>query len=528
MARLTRYLLVIGLTGAALIYGDGIITPAISVLSAVEGLNVATDTFALYTMPIAATILLLLFLMQRFGTSTVGKAFGPVMLIWFVVIAVLGIAGIVKQPHVLVAIDPRHAVTFLARHGFASFAILGAVFLSVTGAEAMYADMGHMGRKPIRIAWFALVLPALLLNYAGQTALVIGSSGQHASPLFRLAPAWALYPLVVLATAAAIIASQAIITGAFSLTRQAVQLGWFPGVHIEQTSSEEYGEIYVPFINWMMMLATLTLTVSFASSDKLAGAYGTAVSTTMLLTTALLYRVMRVSWRWPALAAAVIFGLFLFVDLVFFSANLLKVADGGWIPLLFGTVIFIVMTTWRTGEDAMHRRQRQDKVTIEHFVRQLRDRKIKRVPGSAIFLTRLHDLLPPLIADHVRQMGALHEEVVALTVRFSLRPRIDNAERIHAKHLGKGFWHVTVHFGFIEVPNIPNALHRAKIHCPFDLDGAVYFSERDKIIRKKIKPRLPVWRRLLFSFLYRNAVHPADLFSLLPQNFVQTVRYMEI
>ena len=302
-----RYLIAFGLIGAALLYGDGMITPAISVLSAVEGLKNASGDFAPYTMPIAAAVLLALFLVQRFGTAAVGGAFGPLMLIWFAFIAVLGVIGIGKAPHVVVAINPYYAAAFLAHHAASSLAILGAVFLCVTGAEAMYADMGHIGRKPIRIAWSAVVLPALLLNYAGQTALLITIHGGSDSPFFKLVPGWALYPAVALATVATVIASQAIITGSFSLTRQAMQLGWLPGMHIKQTSSEEFGQIYVPFVNWLMMIGTLALTIGFASSDRLAGAYGAAVSTTMLMTTAILYRIMRVLWRWPAWAAVGLF-----------------------------------------------------------------------------------------------------------------------------------------------------------------------------------------------------------------------------
>ncbi|MFZ3360926.1 MAG: KUP/HAK/KT family potassium transporter, partial [Xanthobacteraceae bacterium] len=338
-----RYLIVCGLIGAALLYGDGMITPAISVLSAVEGLKVASDAFAPYTMPIAAAILLGLFMVQRFGTAVVGRAFGPVMLLWFACIAILGAIGISKAPHVFVAVNPGYAADFLIHNGRSSFGILGAVFLAVTGAEAMYADMGHIGRRPIRIAWSMIVLPALLLNYAGQTAAVVDNVG-NANPFFRLAPHWALYPTVVLSTLATIVASQAIITGAFSLTRQGMQLGWLPGMHINQTSSEAYGQIYVPFMNWLMMAGTLALTITFGSSDRLAGAYGAAVSTTMLMTTAILYRIMRTLWGWPSWAAIGVFSLFMTVDLTFFGANLLKIAEGGWIPLIVGGLIFIIMT----------------------------------------------------------------------------------------------------------------------------------------------------------------------------------------
>jgi KUP system potassium uptake protein len=523
-----RYLIACGLIGAALLYGDGMITPAISVLSAVEGLKLASQDFARYTMPIAAVILLLLFAIQHYGTAAVGRAFGPVMLLWFLTIAILGGIGIAKAPHVIVAVNPLYAAAFLVHHGVAGLAILGAVFLCVTGAEAMYADMGHLGREPIRVAWTAIVLPALLLNYAGQTAVVLQGSGGDANPFFVLAPAWLLYPMIVLSTFATVIASQAIITGAFSLTRQAMQLGWLPGMHITQTSSEQYGQIYVPFVNWLMMLGTLALTVIFESSDRLAGAYGAAVSTTMLMTTAILYRIMRVSWRWPAWAAIGVFAVFLAVDLVFFAANLTKVAEGGWIPLVVGGIIFAVMTTWRAGTDAIHRTHERDTVTIAQFIRRLHDRKIERVPGRAIFLTRLRGSIPPLIADHVRQFGSLYEEAIALTVSFSIRPRVRPNNRLHVEKLGEGFWHVTVRFGFVEVPNVAKALHLEKSKCPLDPDQAIYFSEHDTVVARKGKPRLAAWRRQLFSFLSRNSIDPADRFNIPAENFVQISRRIEV
>lgn len=523
-----RYLLIIGLAGAALIYGDGIITPAISVLSAVEGLKVASDAFAPYTMGLSAAILVGLFLVQRYGTARLGGAFGPIMTIWFLTIAALGIVQIWEHPEVLVAANPIYAISFLAQHGFGSFGILGAVFLCATGAEAMYADLGHMGRTPIRFAWFGLVLPALLLNYAGQTALLISNSDAN-NPFFALVPRIMLYPMVALATIATIIASQAIITGAYSLTRQAMQLGWMPGFSIIQTSSEEYGQLYVPFVNWLMMAMTLALVVSFGSSDRLAGAYGTAVSATMLMTTGLLYRVMRVAWRWKFLISVMVFGSFLIVDAAFFAANLLKIAEGGWVPLLVGTTIFVVMTTWRDGMDALDRAQDRDRVTLEDFVCQLRDKKIARQEGRALFLTRLQGVVPPLIADHVRQMGSLYKEVIALTVRFSQnRPRIGSNRRIALRHLGPGFWHLTLSFGFIEVPNVPRALHLAKARCPFDVDDALYFSERDRVERRSSGARMSGWRRVLFSFLYRNSVHPADRFNLPAANFVQITRVRQL
>src|ERR1700731_2804054 len=419
-----RALVMMGLFGAALIYGDGIITPAISVLSALEGLNVATDVFKPHYVSIAVAILFGLFAIQSRGTTHIAKAFGPVMLLWFAVIAALGVAGISRYPAVIAAVDPRYGIALLTGPGWSGFAVLGGVFLAMTGGEAMYADMGHIGRNPIRTSWYAIVLPALLLNYAGQVALFLGDPAMDGNPFFRLAPSWSIYPLVGLATVSTIIASQAIITGSFSLTRQAMQLGWFPGVRIRQTSSEEYGQIYVPFVNWTMMLLTVALTVSFGSSDRLAGAYGTAVSTTMLLTTALPYHGMRERWGWWGPAGLAVGGLFLLVDIGFFAGNLLKIADGGWIPLTFGGLVFVVMTTWHFGVAAIQRTLATMTESPAQFLERLQTKRIARVPGTAIFLTRITEAIAPLMILHVSQIGALPETASALTVRFADIPRV--------------------------------------------------------------------------------------------------------
>jgi KUP system potassium uptake protein len=378
-----HWLLIAGLFGAALIYGDGIITPSISVLSALEGLNVATNAFRSHIVPIAIGILLALFAIQSHGTAKIGSFSGPVMLLCFITIAALGIAGVAHQPRVLLALNPRYAVAFLAHSDWLGFSILGGVFLAVTGGEALYADMGHIGRNPIRTAWYIIVLPSLLLSYAGQTALLLEHPELTGNPFFHLAPAWALYPLVIMATLATIIASQAIITGSFSLTRQAMQLEWLPAVHIRQTSSEEYGQIYVPVVNWTMALCTVALTIGFGSSVRLAGAYGTAVSTTMLLTTVLLttvllYNVMRKCWQWPFSVTLPLCGIFLLVDFAFFAANLSKIAQGGWIPLTFGAIIFLLMTTWRTGIEAVRGKLGAITESASHFFKRLADDKIPR------------------------------------------------------------------------------------------------------------------------------------------------------
>jgi len=522
-------LVVMGLFGAALIYGDGIITPAISVLSALEGLNVATDFFKPHVMPMAVVILLVLFAVQNRGTARIGKAFGPVMLVWFIVIAALGIGGIVRHPGVVAAVNPAHALAFLAHDPWTGFTVLGGVFLAITGAEALYADMGHIGRNPIRTMWYGVVLPALLLNYAGETALLLDDPATTGNPFFRLVPSWAIYPMVLLATAATIIASQAIITGTFSMTRQAMQLGWFPGVRILQTSDEEYGQIYVPFVNWTMMTFTVLLTIVFASSDRLAGAYGTAVSTTMLLTTALLYNVMRERWDWSAPLALGVCGIFLTVDFTLFAANLVKILDGGWIPLTFGTMVFVVMTTWRFGVEAMRAHAAVSIKPPKEFFAEVAAMKLPRVPGTAIFLTRVADTTPPLLVRHVEQIGAVQETVVALAVVFAEVPRVHRSERLEVEQLADGFWHITAHFGFFQNPILPAALMQAKERgCPVDLSHAIYFGSRDTVVAGRGHSLLWRARLKLFAFMLRNSVRAVDLFRIPTDKFVEIGRQIEI
>ncbi len=518
-----------GLFGAALIYGDGILTPAISVLSALEGINLVTDSFKSYVMPAAAVILFGLFVLQTQGTATIGKLFGPVMLLWFVVIGVLGGFNLIHHPKALLGLDPQYGIAFLVDHGWASLPVLGGVFLALTGGEAMYADMGHIGRQPIRVSWFAIVLPALLLNYGGQIGVLFDGGSSEGNPFFHAVPGWAVLPMVVLATFATIIASQAIITGAFSLTRQAMQMGWFPGLRIRQTSDEEYGQIYVPVVNWTMMVCTILLTVSFGSSDRLAGAYGTAVSTTMLATTLLLYHAMRERWGWSALAAGLISGFFVVVDLVFFSANLLKILEGGWIPLLAGLLVFTLMTTWRRGTEAVREGLDDGIITSAAFLDRLRAGEIPRVPGTAVFLTRAARPVPPILIRHVKEFGALPRSAVSLTVLFEDVPRVPSEERLQVETIVERFYHLTVRYGFIEIPDLSSALRLAHAQgCDLDLDEAIFFGARDDVVRADVGRKLPAWRQMIFSFLYRNSLHMADRFNLAGSRFVEVGRRIRL
>jgi KUP system potassium uptake protein len=517
-----------GLLGAALIYGDGVITPAISVLSALEGVNVATTALKPYIVPLALVILVGLFAAQRFGTATIGKAFGPVMLMWFLVIGALGLVGVVHHPAVLKAIDPLYGIRLLLGGKVAVLALLGGVFLCATGGEALYADMGHIGRMPIRLAWYVVVLPSLLLNYAGQTGVLLDGGGSTASPFFRLVPDWGLYPLVVLATLATIIASQAIITGSFSMTRQAMQLGWLPGFDIRQTSDKVYGQIYVPVVNVLMMAGTIAVTLAFRTSDALAGAYGTAVSTTMVLTTLLLIRAMTHIWKWSPWQVIAVAGVFGIVDVTFFAANLTKIAEGGWVPLSIGVAIYLVMVTWRTGAMAVRQRLRTMAEPTHTFVAQLNDHRIPRVPGTAVFLTRTAGQIPAFIAGYMRNMGSLHDHVIALTIKFDDVPRIADARRATVEQVCEGFWRATVHFGFIEVPDLTAALKELKgLPDSIDLDRAVFFGSRDMVTAA---PHSAVNRlRIdLFAFLYRNAVRASDRFKLPPDRTIEVARQIKL
>jgi len=520
---------VMGLLGAALIYGDGVITPAISVLSALEGVNVATQAFKPYVMPAAVVILIALFTSQRFGTERIGRTFGPVMLLWFAVIGLIGLVSIVHHPEVLAALDPTHAVRFMMHSGGRGLLVLGGVFLCITGGEALYADMGHFGKQAVRYSWYFIALPALLLSYAGQTALLLDKGAVTGNPFFLIAPAWSIYPMVLLATVATIIASQAIITGSFSMTRQAIQLGWLPGLAIRQTSDQVYGQIYVPVVNWLLMLASVLTTIAFGSSDRLASAYGTAVATTMLLTTVLLYQAMAEVWRWPRLLAVLAGGSFFIVDLAFFSANLLKIEDGGWLPLSLAAVIFVVMTTWRQGLEAMHSGLTQTPEEVERFLSRLKSGAIPRVEGTTVFITRSNQRLSRLIVDHSRYTGVLPRRTVALSIRFETTPRIAEPKCTVVEQLADGLWLIVARFGFFEIPDLRAALNRAHgLDQPIDFDRARFVAARDLVVQKARGSALAGWRIGLFAFLYRNSAKIVDRFNLPPQRVIEIARQIEI
>jgi KUP system potassium uptake protein len=519
----------VGLFGAALIYGDGAITPAISVLSALEGLNMATPALQPYVVPTAVAILVALFAIQSQGTATIGHLFGPVMLVWFLAIALMGISGIVQHPSVFAALNPVHGLSYLFSHGATGFLVLGAVFLCVTGAEALYADMGHFGRGPIKLAWFAVVFPSLILNYAGQAALVLEGAPTDGNIFFRLCPGVLLLPLIVLATVATIIASQSIITGAFSMTRQAIQLGWLPRLRIKQTSSEGYGQIYVGVVNWLLMIVTIGLTIGFGKSDNLASAYGIAVSLTMLITSALLFIAMREIWGWSLLAAGAVAGFFLVIDSAFFLANLTKIAEGGYVPLLLAIAVYGVMWTWHRGATAVAVRLNSALIPVPEFMAGIAARKVPRVPGTAAFLTRTVRDTPPVMVWHVRHNRALHEHLFVLRVEIQSVPWVAPRNRLTVEKVAENFWRAEAHYGFMERPHIPELLTTSKsLGCTVDLDDITYYVGRETVVRREDGMGLPAWQEELFALMERNAVHVSDFFSLPSDQVVEIGRLVAI
>jgi KUP system potassium uptake protein len=514
-------LILLGVFGAALLYGDGMITPAITVLGAVEGLKVATPLFEPFVVPATVGILIAVFAIQKHGTDRVGSLFGPIMVVWFVTIAVLGVVWLLRAPVVVTAFNPVHAVTFFRAHGLHGFAVLGAVFLVVTGGEALYADMGHFGKRPIRLAWFGLVLPALLLNYFGQGALLLLNPAAAEQPFFLLAPSWALYPLVALATAAAIIASQALISGAFSLTRQAIQLGYCPRLDIEHTSSLEMGQIYVPQVNWALMVSTIAIVIGFGSSTALAAAYGIAVTLTMVITAVLLHVVAVERWRWPLPAALLVTGIFLSIDLAFFGANALKIAHGGWLPLVIGGGIFTLMTTWKTGRRIVAERLTARATPLETFIAGVTIRPPARVPGTAVFMTAQPKGTPAALVHNLRHNKVLHQHVVILMVITRPVPHVPEADRYTIREIGGGVFELTLHYGFMEDPDVPAALLGAREHgLTFDDSDVTFFLGRETLIATKT-PGMALWRERLFVVIARNAVRATAFFRLPPERVVE-------
>jgi len=521
-------LIAFGLFGAALLYGDGMITPAISVLSAVEGLSIATHRFEPYVVPITVVILIVLFVVQSRGTSGIGTIFGPIMIGWFVVLALLGFPAIARNPIVLTALSPSYGMRFFATHGPAAVLTLGAVVLVITGAEALYADMGHFGRRPIRIAWFTFVLPSLLVNYFGQGALLLTDAEARVNPFYHLAPSWALYPLVVVSTMATVIASQAIISGAFSLTQQAVQLGYAPRFDIRHTSAQEKGQVYVPEINWLLMLATLGLVFGFKSSTNLASAYGMAVTATMVITTVLAYVVTRELWRWGFWRAGLITGAFLVIDLAFFSANLLKIEHGGWFPLLVAGAVYLVMSTWNEGRKLVLRRLDAEEVPLSSFFEKLAAHPPIRVPGTAVFMTARPEGAPPILVHHLKHNKALHAQVVLLTVTTLDTPTRGDAAAIEVQPLSHGFYRLIARYGFMDTPDVPASLveaHRNGLEWR-DEDMTYYLAHLTLFANDRIG--MSVWRDKLFIFLSRNARRATNFFRLPPDRVIEIGIQLEL
>ena len=514
-----RWLLaIIGIFGAALFYGDGVITPAISVLSAVEGVKVAAPGLAHWVVPITALILFFLFALQRHGTERVGKLFGPVMVIWFIVIAVLGARMILTEPQVLYALNPYHGVRFFITHGLQAYIALGSVVLAVTGTEALYADMGHFGKRPIRMAWFNFVLPALVLNYFGQGALLLHHPEAIDNPFYKTVPSMLLYPMIALATAATVIASQAVISGAFSMTREAMSLGYSMRMPVVHTSREMSGQIFVPWINAFLLVMVLLAVFGFRSSENLSAAYGIAVTGTMSITTVLALFVARHQWGWRVPSLLVVGAVLLTIDIAFFSANLIKVEYGGWFPLVLGLCVFVVMTTWRRGRELVVREIKQGGLALSPFIDNISEHPPLRVPGTAVFLTANQNSVPHALLHNLKHNKVLHERNVMLTVEILESPVAEAEERIHLTPLGSDFYGLELRFGFAEDPNIPLALSKcAKSGLPFDLMDTTFFLSRENIVADKRRPGMALWRDRLFAFMSRNAL-PATAFFQIPGN----------
>lgn len=518
--RMSWVVVMVGLAGASLFFGDSVITPAISVLSAVEGLQLASPAFAQWVLPVAVVILVLLFLLQKRGSTLVGVVFGPVMTVWLLSVAALGVYALIRHPEVLAAVNPKWAVMYMLHNGFKGFASLGAVVLVMTGAEALYADIGHFGKFPIRLAWFGLALPALLLNYFGQGAFLLEDASAARHPFYSLVPGALLYPMIVLATAATVIASQAVISGTFSMVRQGIQLGYLPRARVEHTSKDMEGQIYLPTVNFLLLIAVIGVVLGFRSSQNLAGAYGVAVSGTMLLTTVLLLVVASVKWRW-SLVKLVGFGVvFLLIDVSFFTANTLKIADGGWFPLVLAAVMMVVMTVWRRGRRFVTRQLHAEGKKIADFIAQVQQQPPLRVPGTAVFLTGSQEWVPQALLHNLEHNHVLHERNVILTVKGLDQPRADDNVRSELEDLGHGFWQVRLRFGFAEHIDVPAQLARLRLDPALDPDAIAWFLGREKVEAEK-GHHMARWQARLFSYLARNATPATTYFGIPPQRLIE-------
>jgi KUP system potassium uptake protein len=521
-ARAQRVLVGIGLFGAALLYGDGVITPAISVLGAIEGIGVAAPHIAAWVVPILSSLVLVaLFLFQRRGTARVGAVFGRVMVVWFTSIALLGVSGIMRHPEVLAAVNPWHALDFFVRHQARGFLILGAVVLVVTGGEALYADMGHFGKRPIRLAWFCAVLPALVLNYFGQGALLLDHPSAAVNPFYSLVPGWALYPMVALATAAAVVASQALISGAFSLTRQAVQLGYCPRVTIRHTSRTEIGQIYLPGVNRLLGAACVLLVLTFQSSSSLASAYGIAVTGTMTITTVLFCLVARDRWHWPRWRVAAVGALFLTVDLAFFGANVVKIAKGGWLPLVIAVWVYILMATWKRGRQLVATTLRENSLPMELFLGDVARRQPPRVPGTAVFMTSDPAGVPVVLLHHLKHNKVLHQTVVIMSIEGEEIPQVGEDERVSVETLGDGFYRIVGRYGFMETPDVPALLASAESQGLRARPAETSFYLGRETLLPDGPAKLARWRKLLFIVMARNAQSATAFFNLPPNRVLE-------
>jgi KUP system potassium uptake protein len=524
-----RLLILLGLFGTALLYGDGMITPAISVLSAVEGLVVATPVFEPYVLPLTMCILIALFMVQKRGTAGIGKVFGIVTLVWFVTLGGLGILWIAREPSVLHAVSPVHAVRFFVANGFHGFLVLGSVFLVVTGGEALYADMGHFGRTPIRIAWFIAVLPSLLLNYFGQGALIIRDPSAIDNPFYHMVPSWGLYPAVFIAAAATVIASQALISGAFSLTMQAVQLGYCPRVEIRHTSDRERGQIYIPYVNWGLMICCLGLVLGFRSSSALAAAYGIAVTTTMVITTVLFYVVARERWKWSRVTALLVTGSFMVIDLAFWAANVMKIPDGGWFPLLVGVIIFTLLTTWKAGRRLLGERLHSQTLPRELFVKEVLTSPPTRVDGTAVFMYSNPAGTPPALLHNLKHNKVLHSRVIFLSVQTAEVPYVDVANATEVQSLGGGLYQVVLTHGFMENVDVPARL--ALVECgpdPIRTFSTTYFLGREILVPSRRRRGMAFWRERLFTIMADNSKSAGDYFCLPPNRVVELSAVVEL